>query len=97
MEAWEKALTEFKIEAKEAIKEIDGRVDEVEKEIIVVKADAKSTNTRVDGLESTLKEINENTKWIKRAFIKGGISILCTLVVAIIIGLVTVYIKSLGG
>lgn len=93
MEPIEKEVMELKV----LVKELDIRMDTQEKEMIQVKADQKSTDRRVDGLEDTLKEISDNTKWIKRTITKGGISAGFTLLVAIVVGLVTFYINSLGG
>lgn len=100
----EKELMDLKVlverelsDVKGCYRELDVRMDNQEKETIQIKADIKSTNTRVDGLEGTLKEISDNTKWIKRTITKAGISAGFTFLVAIVIGLVTFYIKSLGG
>jgi replicative DNA helicase len=104
MEPIEKELSDFKVfvareleEVKGCYKELDKRQDGTEREIVEIKANARRTDERVDGLESTLKEISDNTKWIKRTITKAGISAGFTLLVAVIIGLVTFYINSLGG
>lgn len=104
MEPIERELAEFKVfverelaEVKGCYKELDGRQDATDREVVMIKGDIKSTNQRVDGLETTLKEINDNTKWIKRAFIKGGISIGVSLAIALLIGLITFWVNSLGG
>jgi septal ring factor EnvC (AmiA/AmiB activator) len=104
MEPIEKELSDFKVlvakeieELKGCYKELDKRQDGTEREMVEVKGSIRRTDERVDGLESTLKEISENTKWIKRTITKAGISAGFTLLVAVIIGLVTFYISSLGG
>jgi septal ring factor EnvC (AmiA/AmiB activator) len=104
MEPVEKELVNLKVlverelsDIKGCYREMDVRMDNQEKETIQIKADIKSTNTRVDSLEGMLKEITDNTKWIKRAITKGAISFIFGIVSVVIIGLVTFYIKSLGG
>lgn len=84
-------------ELKANVRELDQRMDNGEKEVIEIKSDVKITNRRVDGLESTLKEISDNTKWIKRTITKAGVSAVFSLIVVVVIGLATFYIKSLGG
>lgn len=80
-----------------AVEKLDHRMDQRERETLLMQAEIKSTNTRVDNIEKVLSDINENTKWIKRTMTKAGIGAIFSLIVAGAIGLIAFYFKSLGG
>lgn len=104
MEPIERTLYEFKESVNREMGELkmcqqkhETRLNGHDKEFLTIKGEIRFVNTRLDTLTETLKEITDNTKWIKRAITKGAISFVFGIISVILVGLVTFYITNMGG
>jgi len=78
----------------DTIENLTRRVDKHETRLYDLEMSDKLQNSKIQGLEDTLKEIKDDTKWIRRA-ITGAI--ISATIVAIISGIIGIAITSIYG
>lgn len=78
----------------DTIENLTRRVDKHEARLYDLEMSDKLQNSKIQGLEDTLKEIKDDTKWIRRA-ITGAI--ISATIVAIISGIIGIAITSIYG
>lgn len=76
------------------IENLTRRVDKHETRLYDLEMSDQLQNSKIQGLEDTLKEIKDDTKWIRRA-ITGAI--VSATIVAIISGIIGIAITSIYG
>lgn len=78
----------------DTIENLTRRVDKHETRLYDLEMSDKLQNSKIQGLEDTLKEIKDDTKWIRRAITGAFIS---ATIVAIIGGIIGIAITSIYG
>lgn len=78
----------------DTIENLTHRVDKHETRLYDLEMSDRLQNSKIQGLEDTLKEIKDDTKWIRRA-ITGAI--ISATIVAIIGGIIGIAITSIYG
>lgn len=78
----------------DTIENLTRRVDKHETRLYDLEMSDQLQNSKIQGLEDTLKEIKDDTKWIRRA-ITGAI--VSATIVAIISGIIGIAITSIYG